>query len=166
MQSNADIVGPNDQGELDLESPMSVGCNSNSDLYDRELEKYESYAKNCWTIEVVPKYQGSMHQVHTCYFISLVPKFFEKKIKEYPTLIPIDIGHTNIHKIRFKEMDSPAMHVNDVSKNVGDQGHLQSLVKTFTGQATRLWGRHQSQIQSWTTTSSYFVERFGGKNNS
>lgn len=47
MQSNADIVEPKDQGELDLGSPMSVGRNSNSDLYDGELEKYESYAKDC-----------------------------------------------------------------------------------------------------------------------
>ena len=33
----------------------------------------------------------------------------------------------------------------------------------FTGQAARWWDTHQSKLQTWTTTSTYFVERFGGK---
>ena len=44
-----------------------------------------------------------------------------------------------------------------------DQGHLHSLVELFIGQATHWWGTQQSQLQSWTTTSTYFVERFGGQ---
>ena len=55
IQSNLDTVEPNDQGELDIGSPTSVEHNSNSDLYDWELEKYESYAKECWSIEAIPK---------------------------------------------------------------------------------------------------------------
>ena len=55
MQSNLDTVKPNDRGELDIGSPKSIGCNSDSDLYDWELEKYEPYAKDYWSIEAIPK---------------------------------------------------------------------------------------------------------------
>ena len=124
MQSNSDTIEPEDRSENDLGSPMSTGCNSDSNLYNWELEKYESYAKYYWTIEAIPKHQVCMHQVCTCYSISLVSKIFEKKIKEYPTLIPIDIGYTNLSKLIFKETDSPEIHVNEVTKSIGDQGRL------------------------------------------
>ena len=39
MQRNSNIVEPNDQGELDLGSLMSVKHNSKLDLYDWDLEK-------------------------------------------------------------------------------------------------------------------------------
>ena len=55
IQSNLDSVEPNDQGELDIGSLTSARCNSDSDLYDWQLEKYESYAKDCWSIEAIPK---------------------------------------------------------------------------------------------------------------
>ena len=55
------------------------------------------------------------------------------------------------------------MHIEQVSKNIGEQGRLQSLVETFIGQASRWWDTHQTRLQTWTTTSTYFVERFGGK---
>ena len=55
------------------------------------------------------------------------------------------------------------MHVEKVSRNIGEHGRLQSLVETFTGQAARWWDTHQSRLQTWTTTSTYFVEIFGGK---
>lgn len=99
-----------------------------------------------------------MHQVCTCYSISLAPKIFEKKIKEYPTLIPTDIGHTNLHKLRFKEMNSPAIHVNEVSTNIGDQGSLQSLIESFTRKATHWWVRYVYLLQSWMEALTYFVE--------
>ena len=54
------------------------------------------------------------------------------------------------------------MHVEQVSKNIGEHGRLQSLVETFTGQAARWWDTHQSKLQTWTTASTFFVERFGG----
>ena len=55
------------------------------------------------------------------------------------------------------------MHAEQVSRNIGEHGQLQSLVETFTGQAARWWDTHQSRLQTWTTTSTYFVERFVGK---
>ena len=54
------------------------------------------------------------------------------------------------------------MHVEQVSKNIGEHGRLQSLVETFIGQAARWWDTHQSKLQTWTTASTFFVERFGG----
>ena len=89
-----------------------------------------------------------------------MPKIVEKKVKEYPILIPSNVRNT---KLRFKELDSLVVHLNKVSKNIGDQGCLHSLVESFIGQASQWWGTHQSQLQSWTTTLSYFVERFGGQ---
>ena len=56
------------------------------------------------------------------------------------------------------------MHVEQVSKNIGEHGRLQSLVETFTGQAARWWDTHQSKLQTWTTALNFFVEQFGGKN--
>ena len=61
-------------------------------------------------------------------------------------------------------MKITSSHIEQVSKNIGEHGRLQSLVKTFTGQAARWWDTHQSRLQTWSTTSMYFVERFGGKN--
>ena len=55
IQSNLDIVEPNDQGELDIGSSTFVRHNSDSDLYDWELEKYESYAKDHWSVEAITK---------------------------------------------------------------------------------------------------------------
>ena len=134
------MVKPNDQGELNIGLLKYVGRNSDSDLYDWELEKYESYTKYCWSIEAIPKHQVSKAQVCNCYSISIVPKIIEKKVKEYPTLIP---NNVSTPKLIFKEADSPTIHLNEVSKNIGDQGRLQSLVESFAGQATHWWGTHQ-----------------------
>ena len=49
------------------------------------------------------------------------------------------------------------MHVEQVSKNIGEHGQLQSLVETFTGQVARWWDTHQSRLQTWTIASTYFV---------
>ena len=68
-----------------------------------------------------------------------MPKIVEKKVKEYPTLIPNNVRN---QKLRFKEVDSPTIHLNEVSKNIGDQGHLQSLVESFTKKEARWWGTH------------------------
>ena len=81
----------------------------------------------------------------------------EKKIREYPTIIP---NNTTNLKLRFKETESPTKHLNTVAKNLVDQGRLQSLVESFTGQAARWWGTHQNRLQSWTLASTYFIERF------
>ena len=95
-----------------------------------------------------------LHNVHCT-------KKIEKKIREYPTLKPTNVNNTQIP--RYKETESPVMHIQQVSKNIGEHGRLQSLVETFTRQAARCWDTHQTRLQTWTSTSTYFVERFGGK---
>ena len=93
--------------------------------------------------------------------VSIIPKICEKKNKEYPTL---KLANVNITQIpRYKERESPIMHIEQVSRNIGEHGRLQSLMETFIGQAARWWDTHQSRLQTWTTTSTYFVERFGGE---
>ena len=129
IQSILDTVDPNDQGELDIGFPTSIGRNFDSDLYDWELEKYESYAKCCWSIESIPKQHVSKTWVRNYYSISIVPKIVEKKVKEYPTLIPNNFENM---ELRFKEVDCLAINLYEVSNNIGDQGHLQSLVESFT----------------------------------
>ena len=83
------------------------------------------------------------------------------KVRERPTLQPTNLNTTQLP--RYKERESPVMHVEQVSKNIGEHGRLQSLVETFTGQAARWWDTHQSKLQTWSTASTYFVERVGGK---
>ena len=63
--------------------------------------------------------------------MSIVPKIFEKKIREYPTLQPTNVNTTQLPI--YKERESPVMHVEQVSKNIGEHGRLQSLVENFTG---------------------------------
>lgn len=81
IQSNCDLVEPNGQGELDLGSLTSIDRNSDVDLYDWQLEKYESYEKDCWTIQVITKNQVCTDKVRNFYSISIVPKVMEKKIR-------------------------------------------------------------------------------------
>ena len=95
--------------------------------------------------------------------MTTVPKLFEKKMRECPSLVPTSTESKLLRPLRYKERESPSAHINEVSKAIGDQGRLQSLVETFIGQATRWWDTHQSCLQNWTTASTYFVERFGGK---
>ena len=93
--------------------------------------------------------------------MSIIPKIFEKKIREYPPLAPISID--NKQNLWYKERESPFIHVEQVSKNLGGHGQIQSLIEMFTGQVDRWWDTHQSRLQTWTTTSNYFIERFEGR---
>ena len=45
---------------------------------------------------------------------------------EYPTLKPANISIKQ--KPRYKESESPVMHIEQVSRNIGEHGRLQSLV--------------------------------------
>jgi hypothetical protein len=48
-------IEPTAEGEILRESPMSVGHNSDSALYNWKIENYEAHAKDCWSIEIIPK---------------------------------------------------------------------------------------------------------------
>ena len=77
-------------------------------------------------------------------------------------MAPINID--NKQNLRYKERESPALHIEQVSKKLGEHVQLQILVKTFTVQVARWWDTHQSRLQTWTTGLTFFIERFGGRN--
>ena len=120
------------------------------------MENYETQARGCWIIQKVQK-----KPTWQCFIVSIIPKNFEKKVRECPSLQPTNLNTTQLP--RYKERESPVLHIEQVSKNIGEHGRLQSLVETFTGQAARWWDTHQTKLQTWTTASTFFVERFGGK---
>ena len=93
-------------------------------------------------------------KIQQCFYVTIILKVFEIKIKEYPTLAPVKNELSTISSLRYKQRESPYSHVKEVPKNVGKQGRVQSLVETFTRQATRWWDTHQSRLQTWTTTST------------
>ena len=108
-------------------------------MYDWEVKNYKTQARGCWTIQKVQK-----NSTQQCFIVSIVPKIFEKKIREYPTLKPTNVNTTQVP--RYKERESPVMHIEQVSKNIGEHGLLQSLVETFKGQATGWWDTHQTRL--------------------
>ena len=145
-------------GELHFGSPLSVGYNLDSELYNWEIENYESIARESYSILAIPKKPRK-----SCYTLSIFPKIFEKKIRETPSFISTSTESKPLRTLRYSERESPSVHINEVSKDIGDHGRLQSLVETFTGQVARWWDTHQPHLQNWTTASTYFVERFEGK---
>ena len=81
-------------------------------------------------------------RIHKCFTISIIPKKIEKtnkRILDYytneeiidkPSLMPSsgesvaseELLSTNITSLRYKEQESPVAHIDEVSKNVGEQG--------------------------------------------
>ena len=113
-------------------------------MYDWEIENYETQARGCWTIQAIQK-----KPTRQCFSISTIPKIFEKKIREYPSLAPIKTYKQSLH---YKYKESPVLHLEQVSKNLGEHGRLQSLVETFTGQAARWWVLQREIPMAWGTT--------------
>ena len=127
IQSTEDTIEPNLNGEIHFGSPLSVGYNSDSELYNWEIENYESIARDSYSIMAIPK-----KSIRNFCSISTMPRIFEKKVREYPTLVPTATESNPLRPLRYKERESPIVHVNEVSKDIGEQGRLQSLVETFT----------------------------------
>jgi len=55
IELTEDTIEPNMNGEIHLGSPLSVGYNSDSELYDWEIENYESIARDSYSIVAIPK---------------------------------------------------------------------------------------------------------------
>ena len=66
IQNNVDYTEPNIHKELHLGNQDSVGYNSDAELYDWEIENYETQARGCWTIKKVQKksHPTVLHSVH------------------------------------------------------------------------------------------------------
>jgi hypothetical protein len=76
---------PTAEGEILRESPMSVGHNSYSALYNWKIENYKAHVKYCWSIEII-----QTKHLKTYYSIQVVPKVYEKITRQTPTLILSD----------------------------------------------------------------------------
>ena len=83
--------------------------------YMVEIENYETQARGCWTIQVISK-----KPTRQCFSMSITPNIFERKIREYPYLAPIKTE--NKQPLQYKERESPILHVEQVSKNLGEHG--------------------------------------------
>ena len=55
IHNNGDYTEPNIYGELHLGNQDSVGYKSDVELYDWEIENYETQARGCWTIQDIQK---------------------------------------------------------------------------------------------------------------
>jgi hypothetical protein len=58
MQPKMKEVSPlnlEEKGKLLHGSPLSVGQNSNIELYEWKMDNYESKSRECWTVEAIPK---------------------------------------------------------------------------------------------------------------
>ena len=55
IHNDVDYIEPNIHGELNLGNQDSIGYNSDAELYDWEIENYETQARGCWTIQKVQK---------------------------------------------------------------------------------------------------------------
>ena len=53
IQNNEDYTEPNIYGELYLGNQDSVGYNPDAELYDWEVQNYETKSRGCWTIQKV-----------------------------------------------------------------------------------------------------------------
>ena len=66
---------------MNLGNPNFVGYNLDAKLYDWEMENYELQARECWTIQSLSK-----KKTRQCFSVSIIPKIFERKVREYPSL--------------------------------------------------------------------------------
>ena len=108
---------PNKDGELHFGSPLSVGYNSDTELYNWEIKNYESIARESFSILAIPK-----KSVRCCSSMTTIPKLFDKNIQEVPSLIPTSSESKRLRPLRYNERDSPSVHINEVSKDIGDHG--------------------------------------------
>ena len=60
IQNNEDYIERNVYGELHLGNQDSVGYNSDTKLYDWEVENYKTQARGCWTIQKVQETSPTM----------------------------------------------------------------------------------------------------------
>jgi hypothetical protein len=55
MNEKKDNVEPSSEGKKLVGSPLSIGKNSDTKLYNWKMENYEAQAKECQWIEAIPK---------------------------------------------------------------------------------------------------------------
>ena len=75
IQSTKDTMELNRNGELHFGSSLFVGYNLDSELYNWEIENYESIARDSYSIMAIPK-----KSVRNCCSMSTTPRIFENKV--------------------------------------------------------------------------------------
>jgi hypothetical protein len=76
MNEKKDNIEPNSEGEILLGSPLSIGQNSDTELYNWKMENYESQEKECWSIEAIP-----IRQSKSCFSVQAIPIVAERNLK-------------------------------------------------------------------------------------
>jgi hypothetical protein len=54
MNEQKDNVEPNVEGEILVGTPLSIGKNSDTEIYNWKMDNYEFQYKVCWSIEAIP----------------------------------------------------------------------------------------------------------------
>ena len=106
IQNNEDYTEPNIYGELHLGNQDSIGYNSDAELYDWEVENFEFPERGCWTIQSMLK-----NLTRQCFYVSIILKIFERKIIQYPSLVPKNKEVSSQPTLQYKERESPILHV-------------------------------------------------------
>ena len=70
--------------------------------------------------EIDGQSKTSLKRNEKCFSITSIPKIFETKIREYPTLTLVKNELSNSSLLRYKERESPYSHVEEVLKNVSE----------------------------------------------
>jgi hypothetical protein len=73
MNEEKDNVKLNAKGEILVGSPVSMGKNSDTELYNWKIENYESHEKECWLIEAI-----LIKMMRACFSVQEIPIVFEK----------------------------------------------------------------------------------------
>lgn len=94
LHEDNDNVEPNAYGEILISSPLTIKQNLDTELYEWQIENYESKAKECWTIQAIPTSRNQ-----SCYSIKAIPIVREKNYKETPSLLPTDLTSNSRNKI-------------------------------------------------------------------
>ena len=90
------------------------------------MKIYEIQEREFWIIQAILK-----NKTRQCLFVYIITTIFEGKVREYPSPTPMKNEASSRLSLRYKEPQSPVVHIEQVSKNIGEHCRLQSLFETF-----------------------------------
>jgi len=106
LYGNEEFINLNVEGEVHLGSPMFVGQSIYVELYEWKMENDDSRKRECWSFEAILK-----DNIQIYFLVKEIPFFFKRKIRHYPILIPIESELACFPPLRFKERESPYIHL-------------------------------------------------------
>ena len=75
------------------------------------MEKYELQGRECLTIQAILK-----NQTQQCFSVSIIPKIFERKVREYPSLAPMKTKHRTDRHLGIKNGNPQSFMLNKYLK--------------------------------------------------